>query len=201
MVRRAQTSLSITDIARALAASEGITRCLLETLYATGARVSELCKLTWGDINFEERTVRLQGKGSDERAVPLGKPCVEALSALLDGRRGTVAPTDPVFPGLTTQNVRDLLKVLGRRIGVRLTPHLFRHAMATHMHYNGANIRVLQDLLGHKRCNTTQIYLDTSDRTILDNKDLITRCLANARGRGEDMRGLRRVIDGGLVLR
>ena len=200
-MKRTVISLSVNDISRALEASEGITRCLLETLYATGARVSELCKLTWGDVDLEGHTVRLQGKGGDERAVPLGKPCVEALSLTVAGNGGIVAPTERVFPGLTTQNIRDRLKVVGRRIGVRLTPHLFRHAMATHMHYNGANVRVLQDLLGHKRCNTTQIYLDTSDRTILDNKELITRCLANARGRGEDMRGLRRVIGGGLALR
>lgn len=239
---RPQTSLSIEDVRLALRQAQGVTRVLLEVLYASGARVSEVAGLRWRDVDFEERTVRLQGKGGDERLVPLGQPAVAALVAWANNYAGSKCPgipqeatggafddaacvgerpdgaergaphkirpdgaflngTDRVFGGLTTQNIRDRLAALGRKTGLRLTPHLFRHAMATHMHYNGANIRVLQELLGHRRCNTTQIYLDVSDRTILDNKDLITRCLANARGRGEDMRGLRRVIDGGLVLR
>jgi len=200
-MKRAQTSLSIHDISRALEASEGITTVLLEVLYASGGRVSEIVGLTWGDVNLEGRTVRLQGKGGDERAVPLGKPCVEALSALLDGRRATVAPTEKVFPGLTTQNVRDRLKVLGRRIGVHLHPHAFRHAFSSHLHLNGANERVIQELLGHRRVDTTAIYLQGCERALQEKRELITRCLANARGRGEDMRGLRRVIGGGLALR
>jgi len=166
MSRRKQTNLSIEDIARALEASEGITRCLLETLYATGARVSELCKLTWGDVDLEGHAVRLQGKGGDERAVPLGKPCVEALSALLDGTRATVAPTEKVFGGLNEQNVRDRLKVLGKRIGVRLTPHLFRHAFTTHMLNQGANLRAVQEMLGHKSVCSTFIYWDSTDKHI-----------------------------------
>jgi len=165
-VRRTQTSLSVDDITRALEASEGITRCLLETLYATGARVSELCKLTWGDVDLEGHAVRLQGKGGDERAVPLGKPCVEALTGLLDATGGIVAPTEKVFGGLTSQNVRDRLKVLGRRIGVRLTPHLFRHAFTTHMLNQGANLRAVQEMLGHKSVCSTFIYWDSTDKHI-----------------------------------
>ena len=204
MSKRQQTNLSIEDITRALAASEGQVRVLVELLYACGGRVSEIVALRWGDINFEERTVRLQGKGSDERAVPLGKPCVEALSALLDGTRAIVAPTEKVFGGLNEQNVRDRLKVLGKRIGIHLHPHAFRHAFSSHLHLNGANERVIQELLGHRRVDTTAIYLQGCERALQEKRELITRCLANARGRGEDMRGLRRVIAGqrtGLVLR
>jgi len=181
MVRRAQTSLSIEDVSRALEASEGVTRCLLETLYATGARVSELCKLTWGDVDLEGHAVRLQGKGGDERAVPLGKPCVEALTGLRDGRRGIVAPTEQVFPGLTTQNVRDRLKVVGRRIGVRLTPHLFRHAFASHLLDRGADIRSVQEMMGHKKVTTTiDIYWDHAEVHLHQVNRLIVTCLPRA---------------------
>ena len=112
----------------------------------------------------------------------------------------SLGATDRVFPGLTTQAVRDRLKVLGQRIGLHLTPHLFRHAFASHLHNNGASERVIMDMLGHRRVDTTQIYLDVSDRTIQEKCDLITRAMANIRGRGDDPRALRRTI-GGLVLR
>ena len=200
MVKHARVSLSISDVARALAASEGETNAIIELLYASGARVSEVVKLWWGDVNLAGREVRLQGKRGDERAVCLGLPCVKALTGLVAARGGLVAPTDRVFPGLTTQNVRDRLKVLGQRIGLHLTPHLFRHAFASHLHSNGASERVIMDMLGHRRVDTTQIYLDVSDRTIQEKCDLITRAMANIRGRGDDPRALRRTI-GGLVLR
>jgi site-specific recombinase XerD len=122
--------------------------------------------LTWGDVDLEGHAVRLQGKGGDERAVPLGKPCVEALSLTVAGNGGIVAPTERVFPGLTTQNIRDRLKVVGRRIGVRLTPHLFRHAFTTHMLNQGANLRAVQEMLGHKSVCSTFIYWDSTDKHI-----------------------------------
>jgi len=281
-MKRAQTSLSVDDVGRALAASEGITTVLLEVLYASGGRVSEIVALRWGDINFEEHTVRLQGKGGDERLCPIGHPALAALRSWRDGHgcrlvqldsscqpspssracestKGSAphhtqqaepdtwgnracefqrpsdsdscifrplpvsytgppsfrpsdmcktgespcltTPTDPVFPGLTTQNVRDRLKVLGKRIGIHLHPHAFRHAFSSHLHLNGANERVIQELLGHRRVDTTAIYLQGCERALQEKRELITRCLANARGRGEDMRGLRRVIGGGLALR
>ena len=165
-MKRAQTSLSIEDITRALEASEGQVRVLVELLYACGGRVSEIVALRWQDIDFEEHTVRLQGKGGDERCVPMGRPCVEALLRLSESTRGTVAPTDPVFPGLTTQNVRDRLKVLGRRIGVRLTPHLFRHAFATHQLDRGASVRAVQEMMGHRKCGTTFLYWDLTPKHI-----------------------------------
>ena len=233
--------LSIEDVARALAASVGVTNVLVELLYASGGRVSELVALTWGDVDLDAATVRLRGKGGDMRLVPLGRPAVAALRGWANNHTGSNAPcgpqeprsvachdtacvgdcpdgagadalgkigpdgaslgaTDRVFPGLTTQAVRDRLKTLGRRIGLHLTPHLFRHAFASHLHSNGASERVIMDMLGHRRVDTTQIYLDVSDRTIQEKCDLITRAMANIRGRGDDPRTLRRTI-GGLVLR
>jgi integrase len=135
--------------------------------------------------------------------VYLGLPCVRALVALVVAHGGTVAATERVFP-LTDQQIRDRLKTLGRRIGVHLTPHLFRHAFASHLHSNGASERVIMDMLGHRRVDTTQIYLDVSDRTIQEKCDLITRAMANIRGRGDDPRALRHVIASdraGLILR
>jgi site-specific recombinase XerD len=116
----------------------------------------------------------------------------------------SLGATDRVFPDLTTQQVRDRLKTLGRRIGLHLTPHLFRHAFASHLHNNGASERVIMDMLGHRRVDTTMIYLDISDRTIQERCDLITRAMANIRGRGDDPRALRHVIASdraGLILR
>jgi len=163
-MNRPLTRLSVEDVARALAASTGETRVIVEVLYAAGPRVSEVVKLRWADVNLAGREVRLRGKGGDERAVCLGLPCVKALTGLVTARGGLVAPTDRVFPGLTAQNVRDRLKTLGRRVGVHLTPHLFRHAFATHMLDRGASIRVVQELMGHRKCGTTFIYWDSSDK-------------------------------------
>jgi site-specific recombinase XerD len=194
---RAKTNLSVADVARIIDASSGVTRVIVEVLYSSGARVSELCKLTWDDIDFGERTIRLMGKGADERLVPLGSPCIAALRAMPGDRGGAVF-------SMSDQNIRDRLTILGKRIGLHLYPHLFRHAFATHLHSNGANERVVQDLLGHRRVDTTMLYLDTSDRTLQESKDLITRCLAAARGQDADPRSLKRVIAGHratLVLR
>jgi site-specific recombinase XerD len=224
--------LTINDIARALAASKGETNAIVEVLYASGARVSELCKLTWADVNLEVATIRLRGKKGDERCVPIGQPCLTALHALRDAPQGhprgearddlyarsngpdpsftpiadaanmnLTSPrnTGPVF-SLNEQQVRDRLKTLGRRVGVHLTPHLFRHAFAGHLHLNGANERVIQEWLGHRRVDTTMIYLDGCERAIEEKHQLITRALARARGKDEDPRALR-YTTGGLVLR
>jgi integrase/recombinase XerD len=191
--------LSVDDVARALEASEGVTRTLIETLYASGARVSEVVKLTWGDVNLETATVRLQGKKGDERCIPIGQPCLAALYALHNGSQGHPRGEARVF-NLNEQQVRDRLKTVGRRIGVHLTPHLFRHAFAGHLHLNGANERVIQEWLGHRRVDTTALYLDGCQRAIEEKRQLITRSLAKARGRDEDPRALRYTI-GGLVLR
>jgi len=196
--------LSIADIARALAASEGETRVLIEFLYSSGARVSEACGLTWADLDLDAGAVRLQSKGGDMRLVPLGRPAVAALITwrrygAANGSRApqkntaprqivTVEPTravvegDLVFPGLTTQNIRDRLKTLGRRIGVHLTPHLFRHAFATHMLDRGADIRSVQEMLGHRKVSTTtDVYWDHSEVALHQVNRLVVTCLPRAR--------------------
>jgi site-specific recombinase XerD len=204
MSRRQQTNLSVEDVARAIAASEGTVRAIIEILYASGARVSELCALTWGDVDSAAGYVRLQGKGGDARRVPIGPPALTALLALPSASDGHSDANTRVFPSLTTQNVRDRLRAVGRRVGIRLTPHLLRHAFASHMHLNGASERVLQELLGHVKVSTTMIYLDGCERRVEEGRQLITQCLAAARGLDADPRSLKRVIAGdraGLILR
>ena len=143
-------------------------RVLLETLYATGLRVSELAQLRLENVNLRQGLVRVMGKGDKERLVPLGEPAVEWLRRYLaearpnwDGARGGAA----LFPGrggkpLTRQACWHLVKRHARAAGLgrTLSPHLLRHAFATHLLNHGADLRAVQMLLGHSDISTTQIY-------------------------------------------
>jgi integrase/recombinase XerD len=141
---------------------------MLEVLYATGLRVSELCGLRLHDLRLDAGYLRCVGKGSKERVVPMGAEANATLraylasgrEALLSGRR-----SDTVFVGragapLTRQGFWKLLKAHGRRAGIRasLSPHVVRHSFATHLLENGADLRAVQMLLGHADISTTQIY-------------------------------------------
>lgn len=195
--------LSIDDVARALQASDGEANAIIETLYASGARVSELVGLTWDDVDWAGGYVGLQGKGGDARRVPVGSPCLSVLYGLYAAHRSRPGADCRVF-NLNEQAVRDRLKTVGRRIGVHLTPHLLRHAFAGHLHLNGANERVIQEWLGHCRVDTTALYLDGCERVIEEKRQLVARSLAAARGLDADPRSLKRVIVGdgaGLILR
>jgi integrase len=126
-----------------------------------------------------------------------------ALYGFRDAFQGHPTGGARVF-SLNEQQVRDRLKALGRRIGIHLTPHLFRHAFAGHLHLNGASERVIQEWLGHRRVDTTMIYLDGCEAVMKEKRQLVTRCLAAARGQDADPRSLKRVIVGdraGLILR
>lgn len=144
-------------------------RAMLETLYATGLRVSELVGLKLHEVNFEMGVVRVFGKGSKERLVPLGEEAVDWLRRhlgrgrpeILAGRR-----SDDVFvtvrgAAMTRQAFWQLVKRYAARAGIdpaRLSPHVLRHAFATHLLNHGADLRVVQMLLGHADISTTQIY-------------------------------------------
>jgi len=144
-------------------------RAMLETLYATGLRVSELVGLKLHELNLDMGLVRIFGKGNKERLVPLGEEAIawlrrylaEARPALLDQR-----PCDALFvtqraAGMTRQMFWNLIKRHGRAAGLdadRLSPHTLRHAFATHLINHGADLRVVQMLLGHADITTTQIY-------------------------------------------
>ena len=144
-------------------------RTMLELMYATGLRVSELVSLTLSEINLRQGVVRVRGKGGKERLVPVGeialawleKYLVEARPELLLGK----APTDVLFPSnraraMTRQTFWHLIKkyALAAGISANLSPHTLRHAFATHLINHGADLRVVQLLLGHSDLSTTQIY-------------------------------------------
>lgn len=167
-------SLSEADVEALLAAPEsddplGLRdRAMLEVLYACGLRVSELVGLRLEQLNLRQGVVRVFGKGSKERLVPLGEEAivwlerylVEARSLLLGGR-----PSDVLFPSLRGEQmtrqtfwhrIKHHARVAG--IGKSLSPHTLRHAFATHLLNHGADLRVVQMLLGHSDLSTTQIY-------------------------------------------
>jgi integrase/recombinase XerC len=145
---------------------------ILELLYATGARVSELCGLDIDDLDQDRRTVRLFGKGAKERTVPLGEPAALATASWLSGGRPRVATRDSP-PALLLGarggrlNPRAARQVVHERLaaveGVAdLGPHGLRHTAATHLIEGGADLRTVQELLGHATLATTQIYTHVS---------------------------------------
>ncbi|HEX6317748.1 MAG TPA: site-specific tyrosine recombinase XerD [Burkholderiales bacterium] len=161
-------SLSEADVEALLAAPDATTplglrdRAMLETLYATGLRVSELVALKTFEANLEAGVVRVMGKGSKERLVPLGEEAVEWISRYTKARRGN---SDALFltgrgSGMTRQAFWHLIRRYGARAipGKKLSPHVLRHAFATHLINHGADLRVVQLLLGHADISTTQIY-------------------------------------------
>ena len=153
-------------------------RAVLETLYGTGVRVSELVGLSLGDVDLAAASMRVLGKGAKERVLPLGRLAVRALADwLAPAGRGEMEPerwasrgdSEAVFLNrrggrLSRQGVYQLVRRHGRDAGVTstLTPHVLRHSFATHLLDNGADIRVVQELLGHAKVTTTQIYTSVS---------------------------------------
>ena len=141
---------------------------MLEVLYATGLRASELVGLRLRDLRLDAGYLSCVGKGSKERVVPLGAEAAAALSAYLASSREALLAgkrSEAVFVGragspLTRQAFWKLIKAHGRRAGIRaaLSPHVVRHSFATHLLENGADLRVVQMLLGHADISTTQIY-------------------------------------------
>jgi len=141
---------------------------ILEVLYATGLRVSELARLHLGDLHLDAGYVRCWGKGSKERVVPLGgeadatlqRYLAEGRPSLLAGRRTDVLFVNERGAGLTRQGVWKLIKRYGSKAGIErsLSPHVVRHSFATHLLENGADLRAVQLLLGHADISTTQIY-------------------------------------------
>ncbi len=145
---------------------------VLELLYGSGARVSELVVADRGSLDLVRGTARLRGKGDKERLVPLGQPAVQAVQAWLDGGRAQVPPDlaagDAVFLGRRGQRidrseVYRLVRLHGLRAGVgHVTPHVLRHSYATHLLEGGADLRSVQELLGHAALATTQNYTHVS---------------------------------------
>ena len=130
---------------------------LLELLYAGGLRLSEAVGLCWGDLDPKQGTLLVRGKGGKERQVPLAALVFESLEKL---RPGSAKPSEPVFGGVGRVTLWRAVKenVLAAGLGERPSPHWLRHSFATHLLNHGADLRVIQELLGHARITTTQVY-------------------------------------------
>jgi integrase/recombinase XerD len=143
-------------------------RAMLEVLYATGVRVSELINLKMSQINLNQGVLRIVGKGDRERLIPLGDEAQDWIKEFVDGPRIEILlerQTDYLFPTrrgdrMTRQAFWHIIKRYAKKAGVKkkLSPHTVRHAFATHLLNNGADLRVVQLLLGHSDVSTTQIY-------------------------------------------
>ena len=146
-------------------------RAIMELLYGGGLRVSELCGLRLNQLIFPIRSVKVMGKGKKERLVPLGDYALTAIREYLEkGRPILLKPENEDEKGvflncrnghaITDRAVRDILNKYVLRLSktLKISPHMLRHSYATHMLENGADIRIIQELLGHERLSTTQIY-------------------------------------------
>jgi integrase/recombinase XerD len=170
--RRLPKALSAEQVERLLAAPSGdapVTlrdQAMLEVLYAAGLRISELVALDVDDVDVPARTVRCVGKGNRERIVPLGRVACRAVEAWLVRGRPALQPTGPALfcnrrgGRLTRQGGWKIIKKHAEQAGLAdtVSPHTLRHSFATHMLDGGADVRVVQELLGHASVNTTQIY-------------------------------------------
>ena len=156
-------------------------RALLEFLYATGARISEACGLSLGDLDRENRLVRLFGKGAKERIVPFGRAAAATLDEWLTNGRPHLEPIrwarrgdlEAVFLNtrgsrLSRQAAWAIVKKYGERVGLadKLSPHVLRHSCATHLLDHGADLRVVQEMLGHASISTTQVYTKVSQERL-----------------------------------
>lgn len=149
-------------------------RAILEVLYGCGLRVSEVCGLLISQVYLQEGFVRVVGKGNKERLVPLGEMAADSFSAWLEVRP---VPSSPEFSDIAFLNrfgaplsrvsVFNMIKKQSLLAGVRkeISPHTFRHSFATHLIENGADLRVVQEMLGHESILTTEIYTHIDSRT------------------------------------
>lgn len=147
-------------------------RAMVEVLYASGARVAELCGLNVLDIDYERQTLRVLGKGNKERTIPIGNPAMAALKLWLENGRPSLANQisgEAVFLGARGKRIdqRTVRTVVYEALSVlegvgRLGPHSLRHSAATHLLEGGADLRTVQEILGHASLATTQIYTHVS---------------------------------------
>lgn len=138
-------------------------KAIIELLYSTGIRVGEIANLKIEDINFVDEVIKVKGKGKKERIVPVGRPALSCLIEYIEKRpnkKERFVFLNKYGKRLTERSIERLIKKYSLILGInkKITPHTFRHTFATHLLDRGADLRVVQELLGHERITTTQIY-------------------------------------------
>ena len=150
-------------------------RAILETIYSCGLRIGEMCRMTVDEIDFEESVVNVQGKGKKERQVPIGRAALDAIQGYWQHLAKPPAIDEPVFftsetkrtpvyPRLVQMHLKKYLNAC--KLDATLTPHKLRHSYATHMLDAGADLRSVQELLGHSNLATTQVYTHVTTERI-----------------------------------
>lgn len=186
--KRLPKCLEVADIEKLLSNPDTTTllgardRAMLETLYSTGIRVSELIALNINDVDLTNNVVRVNGKGKKRRVIPLGPGAVQTILHFLDLRRNDTRSSsfdpDALFINkhgrrLSTRSVRRKLDkyLLEAGLDLSVSPHTLRHSFATHMLQRGADLRSIQEMLGHQSLSTTQIYTHLSGKTVKETYD------------------------------
>jgi integrase/recombinase XerC len=181
--KRLPALLTVDDAQRLMEAAKGDDdsgfrdRAVLETLYSTGVRAGELIGINHEDINRHDRLIRIRGKGRKERIVPVGKRALEAIEAY-SARKPGRASSPAVFTNasgkrLTARTVQRILGNYRKKLGLpqKATPHTLRHSFATHMLESGADLRAIQELLGHVSLSTTQRYTHVNLDSLMETYD------------------------------
>jgi integrase/recombinase XerD len=182
--RKLPGTLTAAEVARLLEAPPASTphglrdRAMLELMYSSGLRVSELCALKLQSLDLEQRVLRVFGKGAKERVVPVGQPAARAVQnylaagrpALVKARTGSELFLSQQGKAISRKMFWVLIKQHARRAGITrpVKPHLLRHSFATHLLAHGADLRAIQEMLGHADLATTQIYTAVAGRRLLD---------------------------------
>ena len=156
-------------------------KAMLELMYATGLRVSELVELKLSDLDFNDDIIRIMGKGSKERIIPIGDFAKDYLLKYINNHRGNMLKginTDYVFLNnhgkkMTRQGFFKIIKKLAKDVGIstEISPHTLRHSFASHLLKYGADLRTIQELLGHSDISTTQIYTHVANEELRKNYD------------------------------
>ncbi len=181
--KRLPSVLTVDDALRLMNAPEGDAvddlrdRAVLETLYSTGIRASELVGINFEDINRNDRLIRIRGKGRKERIVPVGRKALDAVDAYSarknDKDKGTSVFTGPSGKRLTARTVQRILGNYRKKLGLsqKTSPHTLRHSFATHLLESGADLRAIQELLGHASLSTTQRYTHVNLDSLMETYD------------------------------
>lgn len=188
--KRLPKHLSVDEIFRVISIAKGESeqevrdRALLELWYATGARISEMVNLCVSDLDFDSKTLKLMGKGNRQRLVPVGEVAAHWCQKYRNLRhewirRADLEETELFFltvrgKKLTRQNVWKIVRTYSQKAGIKrkVWPHMIRHSFATHILRNGADLRAVQELLGHRSISTTEVYthLDVENLKVMQSK-------------------------------